>query len=81
MASMCEPVPTGASVGSLPSQRAKVLPTASWLTLQTRFLAQALHIRAGAHVRFAKDDARHHRRLGFGDLREGHQLGHQAVDR
>ena len=48
---------------------------------QARFFAQALHVGAGAHVRLAEDDARHHRRLGLGDLRQRHQLRHEAVDR
>ncbi len=69
MASMCEPVPTAASAGSAPGQRAKVLPTASSRSVEPGLRAQTLHVGARAPVRFGEDHARHRGRGRVGKRR------------
>ncbi len=77
---MCEPVPMGASSGSAALPARKGVADGVFADGETGVGAQAFHIGAGAQVGLAEDDARHYRRLGFGDLRQGLQFGDHAFD-
>ena len=78
---MCEPVPMGARSGSRAVPARKGVADGVFAHCKPGVVAKVLHVGARAQVGLAEDDARHHRRLGLGDLRKRVQFCDQAVDR
>ena len=80
IASICEPVPTGASSGRSPSQRANVLPIGSSRTDRPASRHKLLDLGPRRQVGVGVEDAGHGRTRRVALGREGVELGHDPVD-